>query len=299
MYYLAYGFFYLLSLLPFWVIYLISDGVYGLLHYIIGYRKKMVMRHLQQVFPEKNDAWRLRTAKDFYRGFTDTFLEAVKMLSISEKEIRKRMTVEGAAGLNSVLAEGRGIQVLGGHFMNWEYANHGLALHCLPPTLGVYMPLSNKVFDKIMQRLRSRFGTILIPAGGFKASFEAYVGKPYALMLGADQKPGNPTKAYWADFFGKPAPFVPGPEVGARKNNAAVAFANYYRVRRGYYHCKLSLITTNPHEWAEGAITIKFKELLEAAILQNPSSYLWTHNRWKHAWKPEYASLWVDTKPHP
>lgn len=299
MYYLVYGFFYLFSLLPWWFIYGFSNGVYGLLYYVIGYRKKLVMANISTVFPEKTLAERTRIAKDFYLGFTDTFLETVKMLSISEKELRKRIVATGTDALEQAFASGQSLQIMGGHFMNWEYANHGTAIQCKVPCLGVYMPLSNKVIGRIMMKLRSRFGTILISATDFKTQFSEYSNKQHALILGADQKPGKVSLSYWLNFFGKPAPFVTGPEKGAKTNNTSVVFANYYRIKRGYYRCDYTLFTTKPQEFSEGAITLHFKDFVEDAIRQNPSCYLWSHNRWKHKWQPEYAKLWIDAKPLP
>ena len=54
MYYIVYGFLYLLSLLPFRLLYVVSDAVYALLYYVIGYRKEVVMNNLLIAFPRKN-----------------------------------------------------------------------------------------------------------------------------------------------------------------------------------------------------------------------------------------------------
>jgi KDO2-lipid IV(A) lauroyltransferase len=299
MYYLVYGFFFLLSLMPWWFIYLFSDGVYGLLYYVVGYRKKLVLANILIAFPEKSLVERQRIAKDFYHGFCDTFLESVKMLSISEAEVRKRMIVTGEQLIKQAEKEGRNVQLLGGHFMNWEYANHATALQFSIPCLGVYMPLSSKVFGRIMLKMRARFGTVLIAATHFKAKYTAYTQVQHGILLGADQKPGNISESFWVDFFGKPTPFVTGPEKGAKTNDAVVLFANYYRIKRGYYQCDYSMLTTTPQSELHGEIMIRFKNELEEAIRRNPSCYLWSHNRWKHGWKPEYAKLWIDKQPLP
>ncbi len=298
MYYLVYGFFYLLSLLPWWLIYLISDGVYLLVYYIIGYRKEMVMNNLVIAFPEKTEEERKKIAKAFYHGLCDTFLETIKILSISEKELLRRITINQEA-LEPLYASGQKIQVLGGHFMNWEFANHCLALHSKIICIGVYMPLSVKSIDKIMYDMRSKFGTVLIPATTFKTSFLPYLEKSYLLLLAADQNPGDPAYGYWLDFFGKPTPFVTGPEKAAKANNTAIVYANYYRVKRGHYTCNLSLVTTAPQDWPTGAIMKEFKTLTEEAIRRNPESYLWSHNRWKHKWEARHKDRWMDDKSMP
>ncbi|HVW58903.1 MAG TPA: hypothetical protein VHC48_02670, partial [Puia sp.] len=75
MYYFFYGLLYLVSLLPMRVLYLIADGIYGLVYYVFGYRKKVVMANLELAFPEKTNAERTRIAKKFYRNLIDSFIE--------------------------------------------------------------------------------------------------------------------------------------------------------------------------------------------------------------------------------
>jgi KDO2-lipid IV(A) lauroyltransferase len=135
--------------------------------------------------------------------------------------------------------------------------------------------------DKIMIRMRTRFGTIVIPVDKFKTQFHSYANKRYALALGADQNPVNPRLSYWLSFFGKPTPFVTGPERCAFTTNSAIIFGTYYRVKRGYYRSELKLITTEPNTLERGELTKLFRDFLEDQIRLRPSNYLWSHRRWK------------------
>src|SRR5665647_1629827 len=92
MYYLLYGFLYLISLLPFPVMYFISNCIYGLIYYVFGYRKEIVMGNLSIAFPEKTQSERKKIAKQFYKNFIDTFIETIKVLSMSDAEFDKRCT---------------------------------------------------------------------------------------------------------------------------------------------------------------------------------------------------------------
>src|SRR5436309_639550 len=89
MYYLLYGFFFLLSLLPLTILYLISDFFYFIVYYVIGYRKNVVLQNLAVAFPEKTEQARIEIAKKFYRNFTDSFIETIKLLSAGKKWIQK------------------------------------------------------------------------------------------------------------------------------------------------------------------------------------------------------------------
>jgi KDO2-lipid IV(A) lauroyltransferase len=286
MYYIVYAFFYSLSLLPWRILYLLSDGIYLLVYYVIGYRKKVVMSNLAIAFPEKNEAEKTRIAKKFYHNFIDSFIESIKLLSISEREFRKRFSTNIEV-LNQLYGSGQNVQIISGHYFNWEFANLGVALDSKFPFVVVYMPLSNKIFDKLVYRLRTKFGTLLVPATEFRRDFHKYIHSEYALILVADQNPGGPDKAYWTPFFGKPAPFVRGPEKGAKVNNTAVVYAHFYKLKRGYYRVDMELVTTEPKSYPNGALTRLLVNKIEASVKKIPDNYLWSHRRWKFAYDEE------------
>jgi len=183
--------------------------------------------------------------------------------------------------MNDLYDSGVNIQLHLGHFFNWEFANLACSSHSRYPFIVVYMPVKNKVFNKLFLRLRSRFGGILIAATDFRNEFLPYSKGRYSLGLVGDQNPGNPDNAYWTIFFGKLTPIVKGPEKGARINRTAVVMCNFYPVKRGYYNMHFELLTTNPRSLPDGEITKKMLAYIEDAIRKHPSCYLWSHKRWK------------------
>ena len=293
MYYITYGLFYLLSLIPWPIMYLIADGFYGLVYYGFGYRKAVVMKNLLIAFPEKTEAERIRIAKDFYHNFIDMVFEAIKMFSISNKELQKRFSTNPEV-LNDLYDSGQNVQLETGHFFNWEVINLNVGLISRYPFIAVYQPLSNKVMNRIMLKLRQRNGTILIPASDFKNNFHDYVEDRYAMGLVADQNPPSEFKAHWVKFFGRLTPFVVGPEKGAREKNTAIIFGHFYKVKRGHYRVDLELLTTTPNDYAPGMLTKIYAEYVERAVRKKPANYLWSHRRWKWEFDPEkHAHLLV------
>ena len=286
MYYITYGFFYLLSLIPWPIMYVIADAFYGLVYYVIGYRKAVVMKNLSIAFPEKSETERIRIAKDFYHNFIDMVFETIKMFSISNQEIEKRFS-SNIAVLNELYASGQNVQLQCGHFFNWEVINLGISRVSKYPFVGVYQPLTNKVFNKMMLDMRVKNGTILVPANEFKNNFKAHVPDRYALGLAADQNPPNQFKAHWVNYFGRLTPFVVGPEKGAKLNNTAVVFGHFYKEKRGYYRVDLDVITTTPNLYKDGELTQVFAGYVERAVKMKPANYLWSHRRWKWEFDPE------------
>ncbi|MDP4148928.1 MAG: lysophospholipid acyltransferase family protein [Bacteroidota bacterium] len=293
MYYLLYGFLYLLSLLPMRLLYVLSDGIYLLVYYVFGYRKKVVMNNLKIAFPEKSGEERVRIAKKFYHHFIDSFLEVVKLLTASQTFVQKRFTMD-VGELNDLYASGKSCQLHLGHTFNWEWGH--LALTKLTPyqILVVYMPITNPKFEKLFYRLRTRSGNVFLPATTMRESITPYLRTQYLLGLVADQNPSNARTSYWLNFFGRPTPFASGPEKGARAGALPVVFACIEKPRRGYYHATVSLGAKDGSQLAEGELTLRYVRYLESVIRRNPDMWLWSHRRFKHAWKDEYADMWID-----
>jgi Kdo2-lipid IVA lauroyltransferase/acyltransferase len=290
MYYVVYGLLYLLSLLPLRVLYLLSDFVYFIIYYLAGYRKKVVLHNLSIAFPEKSEKEREDIARKFYRNFTDNFIETIKLLSAGKNFIQKHFITDTGV-LNDLYRQGKKCQVHLGHNFNWEIANLAVARSTPYSFLAVYMPINNKIMDRLLRKLRSKSGAILLPATEMRTAMLPWRDKQYLLALVADQNPGVPSKGYWFNFFGRPTPFVTGPEKGARANDAAVVFVHFTKRKRGYYQMFAELAVSDPLSLPEEEMTRRYIRYLERVIRESPEMWLWSHRRWKHEWKPEYGKI--------
>ena len=292
MYYIVYGLLYLVSLLPLRVLFILADGIYVILYHIMGYRKKVVFDNLKMAFPEKTDAERKKIAKKFYHNFIDTFIETLKMVSASDRYILRHVSGNWDV-INDVHKTGRSLQIHLGHTFNWEWASLAAGLSMHYTYLGVYMPIGNKIFDRLFRKLRAKSGAILIPATDMRRAMMPWRTKQYVIGLVADQAPASPEKSFWAKFFNQPTPFVTGPEIGARAGNIPVIFATIEKPRRGYYNVIFTLAATDTESLPKGELTLRYVKFLEGVIRKNPDMWLWSHRRWKKPWKEEYQHLWV------
>lgn len=291
MYHVVYGFLWLISLIPLRVLYFFGDCIYGLVFYVFKYRRPVVLSNLQIAFPEKTEQERRKIAKQFYHNFIDTFIESIKFISISKKQIQKRSSTDFET-VNQLIAKGYNVHLMAGHQFNWEFGNAQAALTLTAPFVGIYMPIANKSLDRIFYNFRKRYGTILISATEFKknANHPAF-STQYTFGLAADQNPGDPAFAYWMNFFGRPVPFVTGPAKGAVRNNTAVVMVGFHKLKRGYYHFSAELLAENGSSYSPEQLTVLYKNALEKVIKLDPANYLWSHRRWKYEWKPEYGPL--------
>ncbi len=255
------------------------------------------MHNLDIAFPEKSFEEKKRISKQFYKNLVDTFIETIKLLSISDKEFDKRIVIDIKACND--LAKFKNIQVHSGHQMNWEYAHLAFAKNMKVLWVGVYKHIGNKYINRLFLKIRRKFNAFMLPTIHFTKEIRNIYDRRYALALIADQNPGLPSNAYWLNFFNRAAPFMAGAEKGAVRNNTAVVFVNFVKIKRGYYRFEPFIITENANEFKDGQLTLLYRNFLEDAIRKQPDNYLWSHRRWKWNYKKEYNRRWIDTSPPP
>lgn len=285
MYRIVFVLLYLVSLLPFRLLYIISDIAYLLLYYVIRYRRDVVLSNLKIAFPEKSEQELNAISRQSYKNLTDNFIETIKLLSISKKTLNRRFEVDCTL-LNEMYASGRKVHISLGHFFNWEIANLAVGINSPYTQLVVYMPIENKIFDRLFSHLRSRFGSKLVAATRFRKDIAPYWHTQHCLVLVADQSPGHLENSYWLPFFGRMSAFVTGPEKGAKMMNAAVVFTVISKKKRGYYKAEFHPLTLDAKSMADGEITRKLVAFIEDSIHAQPANYLWSHRRWKRTFDP-------------
>lgn len=296
MYYIIYGPLFLLSLLPLRVLYVLSDIIRFFLFRVFGYRRKIIEANLAIAFPEKTTAERTAIARKFHRNFTDSFIETIKCLSVSKAFYDKHCKTDFSI-FNELAKENMSCQMHACHQFNWEWINLHWSIHLKQPLAVVYMPISSKPVDKLFYRLRSKYGTVLMPATDVKRAFVAWARKIHCLALVADQKPAFAGASHWLHFFNKPTPFVTGPEKNARLKKCPVVFGRAFKTARGKYDTSLTLVCKDASLLKPGELTLMYRDYIEDAIRKQPEMYLWSHKRFKFEWSEEYRDLWIDTKP--
>lgn len=274
-------FVYLISLLPFWALYALSDVLYVLLYHVIGYRKSVVYENLRNAFPEKTDKERRRIARRFYRFLPDLVVEAFKMRTISAREAEKRMVIYGIEELERHFAAGKGVVGVTAHYANWELGIHRLSLLTQHPVLIIYKPLHNKAVDTVYNAVRSRFGAIMVPMKQTLRKIVEYRQQPHISIFVADQTPTHKDTDYFIPFLNQDTLVYTGAEKIAKMTNFPVVFCHIDRVRRGYYSCTFTTLVENPAEVPGHGITDKHNSFTEAIIRGKPEWWLWSHRRWK------------------
>lgn len=274
----------LISYLPFWILYFFSDILYLLGYHVLKYRQKVIFDNLLHAFPEKSDKERKKIAKKFYRNLTDSFAEIIKMYTISKEDLDKRVKIENKEIVLEAIQNGQVIIGLTGHFFNWEMHLQQMMANVSNQVDVVYTKVKSPFFEKLMMKIRTRFGGSMVEKDLFQKDYLRKRAQPRCIVLAADQRPNNREIRYWTNFMNRETAFFEGAEKLTKRFNHAVFYSNVSKPKRGHYIFNYEIIGTPPYsDEPDHSITDEFIRLLEANIREYPELYLWSHNRWK--WK--------------
>lgn len=277
-----YPWLWLISLIPFAVLYLFSDALAFLLYRLLGYRLKVVRTNLANAFPEKTPAERKSIERKFYKHLSDLMLETIKGMTISQKTLLKRLKLQDPDFFPKLDRQNKSCIVVMSHCGNWEWVCLGADISVPQKAQCVYKTLSNPSWDQWFLRLRSRFGTAPFPMEKTLRVMMANSHITCATAFIGDQNPSSGKHAYWTQFLNQDSCFMTGSEKIARKLEQTVVYLSVVRVKRGWYECKTEVLTHSPEDTVDGEITEMIVRATERDILSQPHNWLWSHRRWKH-----------------
>lgn len=283
-YAVSYTLWYLLSLLPFWLLYALSDAFCFLMARVVKYRHKVIWKNISESFPDKDEAWIRRTEMAFYHWFCDYFVETVKLMTMSPAQLKRRMTFSGTETMSQILTGGQSCSVFLGHYGNWEWITSlpywvPEGVQCLE----LYHPLENEAMDHLFRYVRERQNALCIPVAESLRKLVAYSRDSKAIVVGwiADQRPFWNNIHHWLPFLHHDTPVFTGAERIIKHMNHACFYAHVTRKSRGHYNCEFQLMTREPKTVAGYGLTDDYFRRLEQDITSDPAIYLWSHKRWK------------------
>lgn len=283
LYILFYPIIWLISILPFPVFYLVSDGVCFLTYRVIGYRKKTVRENLALALPHLSETERRNIEKKFYSHLCDMFLEMIKTLSISQKEIEKRFTFSNLDVYLELERKNKSVAVLCAHYASYEWVI-SMNYYIHHKGYGIYKKIANPYFDKLVKKIRSKFKAELITTKETIATIaNNYTNGELSLYgFASDQSPKKNAAYHWTPFMGHEVPVHTGAEMLAKRFDMNVIFLRTKKIKRGYYEASFEVLSDDVKSVPNYEITDRFLQLVEQQILEAPEYYLWTHKRWKY-----------------
>jgi KDO2-lipid IV(A) lauroyltransferase len=290
LYYLAFALLWLFSLIPYRIMYMISDMLYFIIFYGVKYRRKVVFKNLHKAFPDKSEVEITGIAKAFYRHFSDFLLEITKCIRVPADTLNKRMKLINPEIFDELALQNKNFALVSAHYNNWEMMSH-LSLAMKHRCIIIYRPLKNKISDRISFYMRSRFGIIMLPMDNvFRESLKYYNEKKlFSVWFLADQRPPRNSK-FWTIFLNQETAFFEGAEKISAKLGMAVVFIDIQKVRRGFYEVRFEKIIENATSLQANEVTLTCVRKMEEEIVRTPAFWLWSHKRFKHT-RPEGTKL--------
>ena len=280
---LVYPLIWFVSILPFRILYVFSDIVYVLVYHIIGYRKKVVRDNIAMALPNISEKERLNIEKKFYHHLCDMFLEMMKTMAISEKEMNKRFVFTNLELYTALEKKQKSIAVMIAHYATYEWVismNRKIEFE----GFAIYKKVNNKYFDKLVRNIRSKFKATLITTSQTIPVIKENESLGHRGVYGfaSDQSPQQSKAFHWQKFMGIETPVHTGAEMLVKRFDMNVIFLRVKKVKRGYYEATFELMFDNPKEVPDYQISDEFLRRVEKQIYEAPEYYLWTHKRWKH-----------------
>lgn len=270
-------------IIPFRVLYVFSDFLAFISTYLIGYRKKVIEVNLSIAFPDLSPKEKRSLIYKTYQNLFDIFVESFKSYSVKPEKLEKRFKVVNTELLDSLFEEGTNVITFASHTNNWEWGPVILPLAFQHYVIGLIKPLKNKRIYNYVTKARGVTGCGLHSIYDSHDTLNADYDRPKMIIYIADQNPSNKEKAIPVKFFNTETLCLHGGEKMARRTNYPVFNLLNRRVKRGYYEIEPVLITMDPSQLSPNELTQKYMTQLEKSLEGQPSSWLWTHKRWKHS----------------
>lgn len=284
LYILVYPLILVISILPFRLLYLLSDCIYFLVYHVMRYRRKVVRNNLALALPHLSAEERSIVEKKSYKHMCDMFLEMMKTMSISEKEMEERFVFKNIETYLDFEKKDKSVAMMLAHYASYEWVilmNTKITFD----GYGIYKKINNFYFDRLVGKIRSKFNTHLIHTKDSTAIIENNIkqGKKAVYGFVSDQSPQSKPKTYWTSFMGIEVPVYTGVEYLSKKLDMSVIYLKVNKVRRGFYEAEFEVLAESTEGIPNYEITDLFLRKVESQIMQAPEYYLWTHKRWKHA----------------
>ena len=282
-YIIAYPLLWIIALLPFKILYFLSDIAYGIVYHLIGYRKKTVRENLALTLPHLSEQERLTIEKKSYQHMCDMFLEMIKTMKISRKQIEKRFVFTNMEVYREMEAKNKSIILMCAHYASYEWVI-SMNQYINFQGYAVYKQINNQHFDKLVKQIRGRFKAHLIhifeTAAVIRSNENNGIKGIYGLA--ADQSPQVKKNSHWEKFMGIEVPVYAGGEVLSKKFDMNVVYLKVEKIKRGHYQATFEVLTDEVQSLPKFELTKLYLQKVEQQIHQAPEFYLWTHKRWKH-----------------
>jgi Kdo2-lipid IVA lauroyltransferase/acyltransferase len=270
-----------IEIMPFCIIYGLSDVCSVLMQYVFRYRTDTVSKNLNNSFPGISKKEKKKITRRFYKGLCDVALESIKGYSMKPEHLMKRYRFLNPEVVNKYAGKGQDVIVAVSHYCNWEWGSQVAKDVYKHRLISLYKPLTNKYSDNFVRKQRTKRSMELMSIYDAKLIFLTKEERPKAYFFIGDQNAVNPKKSIWVNFLNQDTACLRGIETYAKLFSLPVIYIDVQRVKRGYYTLEMTELCSDPSSTSYGEITESYMRKLESIIIKKPEDWLWSHRRWK------------------
>jgi KDO2-lipid IV(A) lauroyltransferase len=271
----------LLARIPFGLLYGFASLLGWLSVRVYPYRLHVVRENLTKAFPDYDEVQLRAVIAGYYLSFAQMLVEIVKSAGMAPAELRRRVRIVNLELARDHLDQGQSVLLVAAHQCNWEWMLLALSLELGYPLDAAYKPLVDGWAEREMKKLRTRFGSRLVPAKDLLADIIKRRGIVRAVAMVADQEPTTSEHKHWTRFLNRDTAFYMGPEQISRATRFPVFFTEMRRLKRGYYEISFKPLSTPEEKLPPGELTERYARLVEAQIQASRPDWPWSHRRWK------------------
>jgi KDO2-lipid IV(A) lauroyltransferase len=211
-----------------------------------------------------------------YRSLAYTFVEA---LSIKEL-LKSPLTIENLtpAVLESYRDFPQGKMIITGHFSNWELLAGFIKKFDSAPLSVIAKNAKNQTLDRILTAIRTDYGVRIINKDEKSGAFKILKGLKKGEAMGVLIDQDTDVKSEFIPFFGMPAK-TPDALIDTAIQTKAGIFVAFV-TRKSPFRFTVEMTQIEDLRTKE-EILLRFNQMLEAKLRQNPEQWAWVHKRWR------------------
>ncbi len=260
----------------------IASKICGKIFEIIGpfFRsKKLIHTNIKRALPNINHSDLNKLTKSMWNNYGRIFAEYIFIKDFRKGKLINNIKVKGKENLDKIIETNKQVVFISGHFDNFEL----MALYLERAGIklsAIYRPLNNIFLNKIIEKIRIKYickYQIKKGVGGLKKLISLKKNN-FSTALMIDQRV---SEGILSKFFDNNALTTTIPAELVKKYEIDIVPIYIERTNNVNFEITIQKPIKFPKEYSVQNITDELNIILERMIMNKPSQWIWSHNRWK------------------
>lgn len=241
-------------------------------------RRHITQTNIRLCFPELDDEQQQALVREIFIQNGIGFFEIAWAWWASDEDVAGRYRVEGLEHLQEATRDGKGVVLVGAHFVHLDLC--GLMLNQVIPMDVIYRKNNDPVFEHVITSGRQRVFENVLERSDMRGIVRK-LRSGRIIWYSPDQDFGG-RQSVFAPFFGVTASTLTTTAQLARMGRANICCGFHYRDPETHeYRLVFKPVPEQFPTGDEVADATLINRLIEAGIREQPEQYMWVHRRFK------------------